>query len=240
LVSIAPDVLVDHFQKIFFTPTEPISFVDPLWSFSYANPSDATFTDVELVSALEKLNGNAAPGPELVPSRVLKEVFTTTEARAPLLALMNLCFVSGKVPELWGESEIFILYKGKGARDDPNNYRGINLINDFSRVFERLLEARLASWIARTNPQGPMQFGFRAGVGTTDAHLLLKTVAASFSRVHGKLCYACYVDLQKAFPSVFRSKAIESLQLAGAPPNTVRALAASWSLCGKLHISITY
>ncbi len=153
---------------------------------------------------------------------MLKEVFSTPKARAPPLALMNFCFVSGRVPESWGESEIFILYKGKGARDNPINYRGINLINDFCRLFERLLEARLANWISRMSPQGQMQFGFRAGVGTSDAHFLLKTVAASFPRVHGKLCYACYVDLQKAFPSVYRSKAIESLQVAGAPPNTAR------------------
>jgi hypothetical protein len=161
---------------------------------------------------------------------VIKDVFTTPESCVPLLALMNLCFVSGEIPAAWGESEIFILYKGKGARDDPNNYRGINLINDFCRVFERLLEARISAWMTNTKPQGPMQFGFRAGVGTADAHLLIKTVAASFSRVHGILGYSCFVDLQKAFPSVFRSKAIESLQLAGAPSNTICALAASWSM----------
>jgi hypothetical protein len=143
---------------------------------------------------------------------------------------MNTCFVTGKVPASWGESEVFILYKGKGSRDDPNNYRGINLINDFCRIFERLLESRLASWISRDNPQGAMQFGFRSGVGTAEAHFLLNTVAKSITRVHGKLCFACFVDLQKAFPSVLRSKAIESLQLAGAPGNTVRALAASWSM----------
>jgi hypothetical protein len=223
-------VLVDHFKRIFFTESEPVSFIDPLWQFTVNATNDTSFTDGELVAALTRLNGNAAPGPEQVPSRVIKDVFSTPESRAPLLALMNLCFVSGEVPPSWGESEIFILYKGKGSRDDPNNYRGINLINDFSRIFERLLEARIGSWMSQAKPQGPMQFGFRAGVGTADAHMLLKTVAASFSRVHGILGYACFVDLQKAFPSVYRSKAIESLQLAGAPPNTIRALAASWSM----------
>ncbi len=228
-VSIAPDVLVKHFETIFFTPDEPLSLVDPLWAFNFTS-SDTTFTDAELVEALSKLNGKAAPGPGMIPSRVIKEVFESNVTRAPLLALMNRCFVSGTVPSSWGESEVFILYKGKGPRDDPNNYRGINLINDFCRVYERLLEGRLARWVLQDNPQGKMQFGFRSGVGTVDAHLLLSTVAKAITRVHGKLCYSCYVDLQKAFPSVYRSKAIESLQLAGAPGNTVRALASSWSM----------
>ncbi len=228
-VSIAPETLVSHFTSVFYTPREPLAFVDPLWTFRF-NTSDDAFTDEELVAALTRLNGRAAPGPEMIPSRVLKEVFSSPATRAPLLSLMNACFVSGKVPASWGESEVFILYKGKGSRDDPNNYRGINLINDFCRIYERLLEGRLARWISQSNPQGPMQFGFRSGVSTTDAHLLLSTVARAITRVHGKLCFACYVDLAKAFPSLYRSKALESLQMAGAPPNTVRALASSWSM----------
>ncbi len=227
-MSIAPDVLVHHFKTIFYTSSEPLSFVEPLQSFDF-HSGDTPFSDAELVAALKLLNGNAAPGPDRIHSRVIKQVFTTPESRTPLLALMNTCFVSGKVPRSWGESEVFILYKGKGSREDPNNYRGINLINDFSRIFERLLEARLLSWMSAQNPQGPMQFGFRAGVGTTDAHLLLNTVARTLTRIHGIVGYGCFVDLQKAFPSVFRSKVIESLRLAGAPSNTVRALAASWS-----------
>jgi hypothetical protein len=75
-----------------------------------------------------------------------------------------------------------------------------------------------------------MQFGFRAGVSTTDAYVFLSTVARSFTSIHGRMAFSCFVDLEKAFPSVFRSKVIESLRTAGAPGNTVRALAASWSM----------
>jgi hypothetical protein len=83
-----------------------------------------------------------------------------------------------------------------------------------------------------------MQFGFRSGVGTIDAFLLLNIVAKSFPRIHGMIGYTCFVDLQKAFPSVYRSKVIESLRLSGAPSNTVRALASSWSMNScKLRIN---
>ena len=49
---------------------------------------------------------------------------------------MNLCFTTGQLPKAWGTSEIFVLYKMKGSRTDPNSYRGINLINDFCRIFD--------------------------------------------------------------------------------------------------------
>ncbi len=222
-------MLIDHFKSIFYIPAEPLSFYDPGWAFDFADTTDDPFSDDELVSAITTLNANAAVGPELVPSKVLKEVFSSPKTRAPLLALMNMCFVSGRVPVEWGDSEIFVLYKMKGSRLDPNNYRGINLINDFCRIYERLLEGRLARWMSRDCPQGRMQFGFRRHVSTADAYFLLTTMARYFTKIHEKICFACFVDLQKAFPSVLRSRVLESLTLAGAPRNTVRALASTFS-----------
>ncbi len=142
---------------------------------------------------------------------------------------MNQCFVSGQLPSDWGVSEVFVLYKGKGPRDDPNSYCGINLINDFCCLFKRLLEQRIQSWMKSTNPQGPMQFGFREGVGTQDAFFLLSTLAKAAVRGRELPYFACFVDLKKAFPSVLRSKAISILRNHGAPANTVRAVEALFS-----------
>jgi hypothetical protein len=227
-VSIPAEQLIDHFSGIFFTSQEPLSFMDPLWPFS-SSVEDGVFTDSELVTTLVELNGQAAVGPERIPSRVLKEVFTDPTTRAPLLALMNLCFRQGVVPMDWGTSEIFVLYKMKGSRDDPNNYRGINLINDFCKIYERLIEKRFQSWMNTVVPQGPMQFGFRKGTGTTEAFFSLSTVAKFFTRVRGLPCFSCYVDLKKAFPSVLRSSVLDALMKKGAPPNSVRALASLFS-----------
>ncbi len=227
-VSIPAEQLIDHFSGIFFTSQEPLSFMDPLWPFS-SSVEDGVFSDSELVTALNDLNGQAAVGPERIPSRILKEVFSDQKTRAPLLALVNLCFRQGIVPLDWGNSEIFVLYKMKGSRDDPNNYRGINLINDFCKIYERLIEQRFQRWMCSAIPQGPMQFGFRKGTGTTEAFFSLATVAKYFTRVRELPCFSCYVDLKKAFPSVLRSCVIDALMKKGAPPNSVRALASLFS-----------
>jgi hypothetical protein len=80
-----------------------------------------------------------------------------------------------------------------------------------------------------TAPQGPMQFGFREGVGTQDAFFLLSTVARSVVNLKNLPYFSCFVDLKKAFPSVLRSKAISILKKQGAPLNTVRAIEALFS-----------
>jgi hypothetical protein len=227
-VAIPAEKLIEHFSGIFFTSQEPLSFMDPLWPFSMS-VEDGIFLDSELVTALVELNGQAAVGPERIPSRVIKDVFSDVRSRAPLLALMNLCFRQGVVPVDWGTSEIFVLYKMKGSRDDPNNYRGINLINDFCKVYERLIEKRFQSWMSRTTPQGPMQFGFRKGTATTEAYFSLATVGKYFTRVLNIPCFSCFVDLKKAFPSVLRSSVLEALMKKGAPPDSVRALASIFS-----------
>ena len=79
-------------------------------------------------------------------------------------------------------------------------------------------------WMLETLPQGPMQFGFRRGVGTSDAFFLLSTTLRYFSRCRGILSFACFVDLIKAFPLIYRSQVLEALREAGAPRNTLEQL----------------
>jgi hypothetical protein len=180
-LTVAIDVssLIDHFRGVFHRRDRPV-IVDPPNGTARCETADAEqsydepFTDLELVAALRALNASAATGPELIPSSVLRDVFLAeASARAPLLALMNLCFQSGTVPTSWGESELFILFKGKGLRTVADNYRAIALSNDFRRIFERLLIARLSRWSIAHDATGKMQFGFKKGTGTMEAIFVL-------------------------------------------------------------------
>jgi hypothetical protein len=99
----------------------------------------------------------------------------------------------------------------------PTNYRFINLNNDFLRLYERLLQARFDQWLEIERPWGPMQFGFTPGVGTEDALLCLRTLALYFTRSIGIPCYANFLDLQKAFPSIDRVETLKALVDLGVP-----------------------
>jgi hypothetical protein len=130
----------------------------------------------------------------------------------------------------WGESEVFVLYKGKGLRSLPTNYRFINLNNDFLRLYERLLQAQFDQWLSVNRPWGPMQFGFTPRVGTVDALSCLRILALSFTRHFGIPCYANFLDLKKAFPSINRAEYLRSLIELGVPYELVRAFASTFSL----------
>ncbi len=229
-VAIDSETLVCHFSSIFFDANEPLYF--DLGTLGISPPTDfefILFTDDELVSALNALNAQAATGPQRVASRYIKAVFVDARIRVVLLALMNMCFTQGRVPTRWGDSEVFILYKGKGEVTDPINYRGINLNDDFLRIYERLLDSRMSSWLRDSNPWGPQQFGFCEGVGTEDAFLCLETLARVCTSIHRVPLYANFIDLQRAFPSMLRSRALQILHEMGLPFELTRAFASTFS-----------
>ncbi len=228
--AIDSETILQHFSSIFFDPNEPIFFdVSALGIFPPSNFELQPFTDSELVSALKALNAQAATGPQPVASRYLKSVFKSEKIKVVLLVLMNRCFFDGTVPARWGVSEVFVLYKGKGEITDPINYRGINLNEDFLRIYERLLDARMMSWIRLNKPWGAQQFGFQEGVGTEDAYMCLETLASVCTNLHRVPLYAIFVDLQRAFPSMLRSRALQVLHEAGLPFELTRAFASTFS-----------
>ncbi len=229
-VAIDSETLLNHFSSIFYDSSEPLFFdLNALGVFPPKNFTLHPFTDEELVLALNDLNSQAATGPQKVASRYLKSVFKSAKTRVVLLVLMNRCFFDGVVPRRWGESEVFVLYKGKGDITDPINYRGINLNDDFLRIYERLLDRRMMEWIRTNRPWGNQQFGFFEGVGTEDAFLCLETLASVCTNLYRVPLYANFIDLQRAFPSMLRSRALQTLNEAGLPFELTRAFASTFS-----------
>jgi hypothetical protein len=77
------------------------------------------------------------------------------------------------------------LYKNKGSKADPDNYRGITIpVNNAGTI-------------------GPEQAGFRKGYSTIDHVFVLHNLINMYLH-KGKCLYGCFVDYRKAFDSVDR------------------------------------
>ncbi len=229
-VAIDAYTMQEHFIEVFHD--QQAALILSLDHLNIHEPPDFVidlFSDSELVKALNALNSQAATGPQRISSRYIKQAFKNDQTRAPLLLLFNTCFAYGLVPISWGESEVFVLYKGKGDKANPTNYRFINLNNDFLRLYERLLQIRFDSWLRTQLPWGPMQFGFTPGVSTEDALVCLRTLALAFTRGRRIPCYANFLDLRKAFPSVDRAATLRALHEMGVPYELIRAFASTFS-----------
>ena len=114
-------------------------------------------------SNILSLNSNKTPG----PNGLCIELFICTiEYVFPFLTtLFNNIFTSGIVPESWGLSIVCFVLK-KGSTTDPNNLRGVSLINTMCKIFINILINRLNEWAEKFNVIHNSQAGFRSKYST--------------------------------------------------------------------------
>ena len=120
-----------------------------------------------------------------------------------LVELYNKIFDLGVFPVQWAGSIICPIHK-KGPLDDPNNFRGISLIDVLNKVFTSILNERIHTW-ADTNHMID-EAGFRKGFSTIDNLFCLQSMAQKYlSKQKGRF-YCLYVDFAKAFDTIDHTK----------------------------------
>lgn len=127
-------------------------------------------TDKEIILQISKLKNGTAPGPDGISVVTLKTIHK--QISAPLSHIINLAFLSGRVPTKWKESLVTPVYKA-GDKTDTSNYRPISVINNISKIFEKCVKDRLENFLEKHALISHQQFGFRQNLGTEHATLNL-------------------------------------------------------------------
>ena len=76
----------------------------------------------------------------------------------------------------WTVGIITAIYKNKGSRSEPENYRGITLLSVLGKIFTRILNNRLDQWAEKYEIYIEAQNGFRRDRGTSDSIFILNQV----------------------------------------------------------------
>ncbi len=105
-------------------------------------------------------------------------------------------------PQKWNYSFIIPIFKS-GDSATLSNYRGISLTNCLSKLFNSIINIRLLS--VYQDKLSPSQFGFRKNNRTSDSIFIVKTLLNKYVNHEKKKVYGCFVDLRKAFDSVWRN-----------------------------------
>ena len=120
-----------------------------------------------------------------------------------LETLFNYILNKGTFPKQWSKGVIIPVYK-KGDNRDPSNYRGITLVSCFATLFTIILKERLKAWADTNNIISDAQFRFKANHSTVDAIFIMEPLVNKAIQGRKKLYYS-FIDLKRAFDSVYRN-----------------------------------
>ena len=117
------------------------------------------------------------------------------------------------------------MFKKKNVYD-ANNYRGIHLTAQLSKVVERLVKSLFMPYVLRTVGYGPNQFAYSTGRGAWDAlaTLVLKLIAAL---ARGRKVAVFRSDVSGAFDRVSVHRLVTKLVLKKIHPRII-AVITSW------------
>ena len=84
-----------------------------------------------------------------------------------------------------------------GNPDEPEDYRGINVVVTLAQLFEMVLDVRASAWAEHRKCRAKWQAGFRKDFRTTDQVFIIQTLMQQARQSKYKL-YTCFVGFTKA------------------------------------------
>ena len=156
----------------------------------------------ELVKAVKGLkNDKVSTDDAIINEYINKSMDKMCEV---YLKLFNIIFDSGKIPETWLTGNIVPIYKNKGSKSDPKNYRPIKIVSCFGKLFTAILNERLQKYSSELRIISENQAGFRRGYSTMDNIFVLKCLLNLVKSKRKKL-YCIFIDFEKAFDKTWRN-----------------------------------
>ena len=147
----------------------------------------------------------------------LSDPFEETEFNNVLkkLKCKKACLRLGGIPTGYRDSNMIVLYKGKGDRSLPSSYRGIALeccsYKLLSTMITKRISAKRVIRISCRRKTARRTVGFRKGRSTIDAFLQIHDrIIEQIRKDRGHL-YVVFVDFRAAFDKVNRELVIQKL-----------------------------
>ena len=189
------------------------------------SPSSAFFaptTPGEMEFICQGLDASKGPGHDDISPAAVRHV--SSELSGPLSRLVNACLEVGYFPDFLKVARVSPIFKS-GDPAGFGNYRPISVLPVFSKIFERVVQERLLSFLKQQGSILDGQYGFRRGHSTYMAILdMVERIRQAWE--DDEHCLGVFIDFSKAFDTVDHSilvSKLESLGIRGLPLELLRS-----------------
>lgn len=173
---------------------------------------NVTILTEDITKRLQAQNPNKSQGPDGLHPRVLKELAVEI---GPIVTLLFQTSVdSGIVPEAWKEAIVSPIYKKKGSKKEPVNYRPVSLTSILCKIMERVISERIISHLDHFDLISTHQYGFRKK--RSCAAQLLNVIETWTDYLQDdKPIDTVYFDFEKAFDKVPHQRLLTKMRSYG-------------------------
>ena len=168
---------------------------------------------------LRSLNANKSSGPDGVTPTVLKNCDSSLSQ--PLARLFHLSYSSGVYPTNWKLTNVQPVFKKKGNRSDPRDYRPIAITSILAKVMEKVIKQNLMIYLETNDLIHDRQYGFRSKRSTGDIMAYLSQQWSQSLHSFGET-QAIALDFSKAFDRVWHENLLSKLSAFGVGPEMYR------------------
>jgi hypothetical protein len=176
-------------------------------------------TEEEVMYALKRMKNGKAPGPDEIPTEILKLI--EKDSIHILVKLFNSIYTSGKIPQEWLLSTFVTIPKKINAKQ-CSDYRTISLMSHVLKIFLKIIHSRVHRKLEMDINN--TQFGFRNGLGTREALFALNVMSQRCLDINQDV-FMCFIDYNKAFDKVRHDHLIRLLTEKNLDKRDIRLIA---------------
>ena len=156
---------------------------------------------------LESFDVAKAPGPDGIPTRILK--LCAAEIAPILTVIFVQSLSSSQIPKDWLTANITPIFK-KGDRGDPSNYRPISLTSVCCKILEHIIYRYIMEHLNANRILDTNQFGFRVGHSCEQQLIsMIEEIQSAMDCRHQ--VDVIFLDFQKAFDTVPHQRLLKKL-----------------------------
>ena len=171
--------------------------------------TENTFDADTVKKKIKNLKVSSSSGPDGMSSKFL--VDHVDSLAYPLSKIYNLSMDSGDVPQAWREANVTPIYKNKGSKSKPENYRPISLTSIPCKVMESIIRDNIVNYLTVNDLIRSTQHGFMAKKSCTTKLLeFLEKVTKILDE--GDPVDIIYLDFAKAFDKVPHGRLINKIR----------------------------